>query len=130
MKFSLATVTLGLAALPELVSAGFSQSCTWSWMAPKYVVATCTKINGQPWTTRQDMNLCLGNDYGYLFSQNNGQAFLTCSGTTKYNSNSIQSWCQPCDEDCYPTYYNLDNIMENLDGWLWCHGHRSAPYSG
>ncbi|KAK4161161.1 hypothetical protein QBC43DRAFT_346835 [Cladorrhinum sp. PSN259] len=125
MKFSLATITLGIAVLPELVSAGFSASCTWDWQDPKYVVATCKRKDGSKLRTRQDMNLCIKNDNGYLVPANNGQAFLTCANTSKVGPSHIDS---ECDWDEGYVSINLDTFMENQDGYLWCFGHRSAPY--
>ena len=63
MKFTLATITLGLAALPEFASAAgnFLASCKdIYWINPNFLVATCKKKDGTWMKTRQDMNLCIG----------------------------------------------------------------------
>ncbi|KAK4171443.1 hypothetical protein QBC36DRAFT_94865 [Triangularia setosa] len=130
MKLMLATLTLGLAALPELASAGFAASCSWSWQEPKYVVATCRKNDGSNFRTRQDMNLCVGanNFSGKLQSQNVGNAFLQCWSTSKSGNTDLKSTCWDWYEADVTSTLNIDAYMQNLDGYLWCHGHRSAPY--
>ncbi|KAK4655425.1 hypothetical protein QC762_0049890 [Podospora pseudocomata] len=130
MKLTLSALTLALAALPELALAGFAASCTWSWQEPKYVVANCKKKDGSNFRTRQDMNLCVGVDNwtGRLISQNTGNAFLECWDTHKDGNTGIRSTCWDYTEADVVSTVNIDAYMQNLDGWLWCHGHRSAPY--
>ncbi|CAP70140.1 uncharacterized protein PODANS_3_2430 [Podospora anserina S mat+] len=130
MKLTLSALTVALAALPELASAGFAASCSWSWQEPKYVVATCAKKDGTPWRTRQDMNLCVGVDRftGRLVSRDTGNAFLECWNTRKDGNTDLKSTCWNWDEEEVRGNLNIDAYMQNLDGWLWCHGHRSAPY--
>ncbi|KAK0742029.1 hypothetical protein B0T21DRAFT_282866 [Apiosordaria backusii] len=130
MKFTLATLTLGLAALPELASAGFSSTCSWSWQEPKYIVATCKRKDGSNLRTRQDMNLCVGADNwtGKLKTQDVGNAFNQCWNTAKASNTELRSTCWDFDESDVTSTVNIDGIMNNDDGYLWCYGHRSAPY--
>ncbi|KAK0663455.1 hypothetical protein QBC41DRAFT_359399 [Cercophora samala] len=114
MKFTLSTLSLAaLAALPvELVSAGFAASCSWSWQDPKYVVATCTKRDGTPWRTRQDMNLCVGVNIwsGALISANVGNAWAgsnNCHNTHKDGSTNIKSTCWDWYEGDVTTSLNI-----------------------
>ncbi|KAK4462341.1 hypothetical protein QBC42DRAFT_286515 [Cladorrhinum samala] len=131
MKFTLATITLGLAALPELAFAagGFASTCDWYWMERNFLVGNCRKKDGTYMRTRQDMNLCVKNDGGSLTPRDNGHAFDSCSVVGKSGTSVIQAWCSSS-EIMSPTDLDLNTFVENRDGYMWCFNHRSAPYSG
>ncbi|KAK4461484.1 Cyanovirin-N [Cladorrhinum samala] len=127
MKFTLATITLGLATLPELTLAGggFASSCKdWYWMDNKFLVATCKKKNGSWLKTRQDMNLCIINRDGFMSPEDNGRAFDTCS-YVRLEETYLTAYC---DMDVGNEMIDLNQFVENRDGYMWCFNHRSAPY--
>ncbi|KAK3986118.1 hypothetical protein QBC44DRAFT_373425 [Cladorrhinum sp. PSN332] len=130
MKLSTA-LTLGLAAIPTIVSANFIDSCDsdWYWDG-KYMIANCRKADGSKFRTRQDMNLCIGVlPNGFLYPANTGNAWANgCAGGSKVAPTSVKAMCSTAVGWITGTPLNLGSFVENMNGYLYCFGHYGAPY--
>ncbi|KAH8892434.1 Cyanovirin-N [Thozetella sp. PMI_491] len=125
MRFSL--LGLATAALaPSLVLAGgASQSCSLAWIGPSGVRGDCKDGSGSYHWGIEDLNLCVGNNRGYLVAQDNGGFAGSCSDCTGDGS---LLWCT-CGDGWggnVRTSVNLDDFLTNESGWLWCFGHRGT----
>ncbi|KAK4460157.1 hypothetical protein QBC42DRAFT_288774 [Cladorrhinum samala] len=123
MKLS-ALISLGLVALPELASAagGFG--------------ATCKSKDGTWMRTRQDMNLCMGRDGERIVRKDKGNLFVpsntetSCAGVSMRGT-ALRLTCRIFSEKGNREEHrlvDLDYIVGNQDGYMWCSGHRSAPH--
>ncbi|KAK4188573.1 hypothetical protein QBC35DRAFT_548949 [Podospora australis] len=132
MKLS-TVFTLGLAALPELASASFAQTCKdWYIEGTTFrplLVATCSKSDGHsPRRTRHDLNLCMGLSYGDLVSRKDGNAF-TAGACINIGWSGTQMSAQCLGLYGYKnTAIDLNSFIHNSNGFLTCHGYLGAPY--
>ncbi|KAH6649435.1 Cyanovirin-N [Chaetomium tenue] len=143
MKYFVALL-MGLSLLPQLalaaVGGGFYASCKHNWsMDGKYMIAECRKTNGQYMRTRQDMNLCITNFNGILAPANNGYFYNTCRGCGQAPDGLVTANSPPTSRmGCFckgktggydvDSSVDLNDFVENRDGYMFCFGHRSAPY--
>ncbi|KAK4466109.1 hypothetical protein QBC42DRAFT_330786 [Cladorrhinum samala] len=134
MKF-ITVLSLGLAALPELASASFASTCrNWYWEDQHYFVSECKKKDGSWMRTRQDMNLCLGlNSSNKPVPMDNGGLFVVRTKTCAFDRLEGTTLRVTCNDgnDLFNGWWqasiDLNTFVDNLDGYMWCMGHRSAP---
>ncbi|KAK4040427.1 hypothetical protein C8A01DRAFT_35569 [Parachaetomium inaequale] len=134
-------LSMGLALLPGMVSAGggFYNSCKENWhMEGNLMITECKKANGQYMRSRQDMNLCIGNSFGTLRAADNGGFTASCGacqqGQVPYVGGQPPTPYIACsckngngNQEAF-TNLNLNDFVENRDGYIWCFGHRSAAF--
>ncbi|KAK4169732.1 hypothetical protein QBC43DRAFT_283292 [Cladorrhinum sp. PSN259] len=133
MKLSVALM-LGVAAFADLAAAGgFKDSCKSDWyLDGSHLVANCRRSDGSYLRSRQDMNLCIGyyKSSGLLTGQDGGNAWSGCINMRKEGSGSIKGSCKTRNGAgiWLESTLDINAFTTNDNGYLWCYGHRSAPF--
>ncbi|RDW58128.1 hypothetical protein BP6252_13539 [Coleophoma cylindrospora] len=121
-----------LLAIPASVLAGdYSKTCGQYSTDPNdnTVLANCGDGHGGYRDSRMDMNLCLGNSGGTLVAQNNGGYHDTCYACGPLFDGPTTTFSCICGDGKggWPvTSIDLNSVLGNIDGYLWCFDHRGT----